>query len=135
MSFWNTLGKSIAKNMPQVIAESIANEAVMKDRKKAEENEQTAGNIRSELMKGYAEDVEANRRLTIYIFSMLDPTGEIQKTEKIKKEAHVQDLAISYLKCFKQKLEDQAKPADMAKKLKGFRESVERGEDDSNSTN
>lgn len=114
MSFWKSLGKSIAKNIPSAIAESIAAEAVTKDRMKAEDNAKTAQAIRDELMKGYAEDVEANRRLTIYIFSILDPTGEIQKTEKIKKETHVQDLAISYLKYFKQKLE--------------------RGEDDSNST-
>ena len=105
MSFWKALAKGIAKNIPSAVAESIAAEAVTKDRIKAEDNAKTAQAIRDELMKGYAEDIEANRRLTIYVFSVLDPTGEIQKEHKIKKEDRIQDLAISYFKVLKEKLE------------------------------
>jgi hypothetical protein len=96
--------KFLASLIPSILSEVLVSEAIQKDREKAEANQATANSIREELLKGYHDDVEANRRLTMYIFSVLDPSGEIMKQQRFEREKHVQDLAITYLKHLKHQL-------------------------------
>lgn len=96
--------KFLASLIPSILSEVLVSEAIQKDRAKAEANQATASSIQGELLKGYHEDVEANRRLTMYIFGSLDPGGEIMKRQRFEREKHVQDLAITYLKHLKEQL-------------------------------
>jgi hypothetical protein len=102
----NGIKKFLASLVPQSIKDVLVYEAIQKDRQQAEDAQAKASSIREELLKGYHEDVEANRRLTMCIFAFIDPHGSIQKQERFERFTHIQDTAIAYLKYFKQRVDD-----------------------------
>lgn len=102
----NSIKKFLASLVPQAIKDVLVYEAIQKDRQEAEEAQAKASAIREELLKGYQEDIEANRRLTMCIFASIDPGGLIQKQERFERTEHIQDAAIQYLKYFNQRVYD-----------------------------
>lgn len=99
------INKALSRLVPKAIVEVLTYEAIAKDRARTEANQAEAEAIRSKLLDGYHAEVEANSRLVMYILGTLDPWKVIHKREGFTAQAHIQDLAICYLKYFAEKLE------------------------------